>query len=216
LSIKYLIFDLDNTLYSPDSGLLNQIDRNIELFLTQKFQLPPSEITEIRHQYWINYGTTLEGLIRHHQICPEEYFQCTYDVNVGDFLTNDFRLQQMLQEIDLPKVIFSNSPKYHVNKVLQELGIGNCFSKVYDIIFCEYQGKPNLTSYQRVLADLNITPAECIFVDDTLSNIEGASSLGITSIWINPSDEQQTEWSLTDIYELPKLIAEILENRKTA
>lgn len=216
MSIKYLICDLDNTLYSPDSGLLNQIDQNIELFLSQKFKLPLAEITKIRRQYWINYGTTLEGLIRHHQICPEEYFQYTYNVNVGDFLTNDFKLQQVLQAIDLPKVVFSNSPKSYINKVLQELGICNCFSKIYDIIFCEYQGKPNRASYQRVLADLNITPTECIFVDDTLSNIEGANSLGITSIWIRPNEEQQTEWSLTDIYELPKLITEILVNRKTA
>lgn len=41
--------------------------------------------------------------------------------------------------------------------------------------------KPNADIYQHVLTDLNITPADAVFIDNREANVAGAEALGITS-----------------------------------
>jgi putative hydrolase of the HAD superfamily len=216
LSFKYLLCDLDNTLYSNHSGMLDHIDHRIDNFIQQKLNLTTGEITRLRNTYWQKYGTTLTGLMLHHHIKPDEYIQNAYNINIADFLKPDSALAKVLENISFAKAIFSNSPREYIQKVLQVLKIDQCFSKIYDIEFCNYSGKPNSSSYRKVLVDLGIQAKECILVDDSLVNIQAAEKIGIVPIYINRDDKQVTHWEIREIYDLDALVSKLIQSRISA
>ena len=49
--------------------------------------------------------------------------------------------------------------------------------------------KPQAEIYRHVLADLGITPAEAIFIDNRASNVAGAEALGITGHVFTDADQ---------------------------
>ncbi|NLG84782.1 MAG: hypothetical protein GX493_09315 [Firmicutes bacterium] len=56
----YLLFDLDNTLYPEESGLLAHLDRRIEEFLVHNLGLEKkASAAALRETYRQKYGITL-------------------------------------------------------------------------------------------------------------------------------------------------------------
>jgi putative hydrolase of the HAD superfamily len=216
LSFKYLLCDLDNTLYSDLSGMLDCIDNRIDNFIASKLNLTGEEITKVRHGYWQKYGTTMAGLLFHHHVEPAEYLRYAYDINVSDFLKPDPRLFKALDSIKLTKVIFSNSPAGYVQRVLEVLQIDRCFSKIYDIEFCNYLGKPNLSSYIKVLNDLDAKGEECILVDDCLVNLQAAQQIKIAPIYIHRDLNQSMPWEIGEIYEIEEMVQKLIDERISA
>lgn len=216
MSFKYLLCDLDNTLYSDLSGMLDYIDQRIDDFIALKLNLAKEEITRLRCSYLQKYGTTLAGLLIHHQVEPAEYIQSIYQVNIADFLKPDPRLAKVMENIQLTKVIFSNSPASYIQKVLEVLKIEDCFAKVYDIEFCEYMGKPNRKSYIKVLNDLGANGEECILVDDCLANLQAAREIKIAPIFINRDLNQAMPWEIREIYDIEEVIQKLIKERISA
>lgn len=213
MSFKYLFCDLDNTLYSDLSGMLNAIDSRIDDYIAIKFNLAGVEITKLRYEYCRKYGTTLSGLLIHHQVEPAEYFQYTYQINITDFLKPDPRLAKLLESIDLTKVIFSNSPAGYIHRVLKVLEVERYFLKIYDLEFCNYMGKPNLSSYAKVLNDLGANGEECILVDDCLANLQAAQEIKIAPIYINRDLNHSMPWEIKDIYDIEGMIQKLIKER---
>ncbi|MBQ6062166.1 MAG: HAD family phosphatase [Prevotella sp.] len=63
---------------------------------------------------------------------------------------------------------------------------GNRVENFFDRIFLSYKmhlSKPSKDIYEEVLRQANIQPAETLFIDDSKTNIEGASPLGIQGYW---------------------------------
>lgn len=216
MNYQYLILDLDNTLYPKMSGMLSYIDRRIDNFIAQKTRIPDRIIPQLRSEYLRKYGTTLGGMIVHYEIDPGEYLENAYNINIADFLKADPLLGKVLAGVDLKKVIFSNSPLEYVKRVLEVLGVNQYFHQIYDIKFCDYWGKPNLSSYRKVLADLQANGAECIMVDDSLANVLGAKQAGITPILLSGQPTSEVEWVIGEVYEISHLIGEILQKRISA
>ena len=46
--------------------------------------------------------------------------------------------------------------------------------------------KPNQEIYEFVIKDAQIRPESCIFIDDSLPNIEAAQRFGLPSLWAKP------------------------------
>ncbi len=206
---QYVIFDLDNTLYPKESGLLNQVDRQIDQFINRKLGIPESKIPKLRNEYWKKYGTTLGGVVACHRTDPEEYINYTYNVKVSDYLKPDPALVKVLSELKMKKAVFSNSPLKYVEEVLEVLQIRGFFEKIFDIHFCNYLGKPNHSSYFKVLADLGVDGKECLFIDDTPVNVLGGEEAGMASILLGSALTHNIKWSISDLTELPSLIPKI-------
>ncbi|MGE5606524.1 MAG: pyrimidine 5'-nucleotidase [Bacteroidota bacterium] len=215
MSYQYLIFDLDNTLYPRESGLLNQVDRRIDQFIGLKLKIPTIKIPQLRREYWKRYGTTLGGMVACHRIDPDEYINYTYNVKITEFLKPDPLLAKILAGLNMKKVVFSNSPLNYVEDVLKVLQIRDFFVKIYDIRFCDYLGKPNLSSYFKVLADLKVEGKECLFIDDTPANVVGGEAAGIGSVLLGNNSVEGVKWRISDLMELPELIMKI-EGQLTA
>ena len=67
-NIKYWLFDLDNTLYSGDTKVFDQVDKKMSKFISDKLNVGIEEAKEIQKNYFQEYNTTLNGMIKNHKI----------------------------------------------------------------------------------------------------------------------------------------------------
>ena len=173
-----LIFDLDNTLYPAEKQLFNLIDVRINRYMTEIVGIPAPEVDALRRDYWRLYGVTLQGLIRHHAVDPEDYLLYVHDIDVPSRLTRDLVLREMLENLPQRKAVFTNGSTCHAARVLSALGIEDMFEKVYDIRVAAYQPKPYPEPYHAVLSELDTVAERCIMIEDSRDNLHTAKKLG--------------------------------------
>lgn len=183
-AMDVLLFDLDNTLYPPERELFNLIDVRINRFMTEQVGIPAGAVDALRREYWAAYGVTLQGLIRHHGVDPEDYLHYVHDVDVTVRLTPDPELRAMLARLPQRKAVFTNGSSCHAGRVLAALGIADQFDAVYDIRVAGYLPKPYPDPYQAVLADLAVAPECCTMIEDSRDNLRTAKSLGMTTVLV--------------------------------
>ena len=106
-NIKYWIFDLDNTLYSGDTKVFDQVDKKMSKFISNKLNVSIQEAKKIQKNYFHEYNTTLNGMIKNHKIDAKEFLDFVHDVDLN-FLKNDEVLERELGKINDKKIIFTN------------------------------------------------------------------------------------------------------------
>lgn len=182
-------FDLDATLYDPETGLWAQIGRRIEDYLKTVMGFPPDKLREIKLDYYLRYGTTLRGLQLHNLVDTHDYLKYVHDIPVSDYLQPDPSLRDMLRELPLRRIVFTNSDRAHTLRVLRALGIEDCFSDLITVESIQFQCKPNPEAFQAALA-LSGTPnfSDIVFLEDSTRNLEAARKLGIFSVLVGSTD----------------------------
>lgn len=181
-----VLFDLDNTLYPAESGLFDMVDVRINAFMTDQAGIDAADVNHLRVRYWKDYGVTLQGLIRHHGVNPEEYLHYVHDVDVRSRIKPDPELRQVLQEMSQQKVIFTNGSRCHVDRVLAALEIDGLFDAIFDIRVADYQPKPFPEPYQKVLQQVGVAAEECLMVEDSVANLRTAKQLGMATLLVGP------------------------------
>ena len=203
---RYLLFDLDNTLYSEQTGLLARIDQRINEYLAFRLGLEDAAINQLRQEYWRKYGTTLRGVKENHGIDPLEYIAYTYDLDLREFLRPDGELQAMLCRLPWPKAVFSNSPESYAARVLTALGVEGEFSRIFGIDFSGHLGKPDPETYRMVLAELDLPGEACVMIDDFAVNLIPACELGMTTVFVGPDAPDWVDYRLGSIHELESVL----------
>lgn len=100
------------------------------------------------------YGLTARGLQLHHNIEVHEYLDAvhdslpygkefvTYDVLITvEKLQVDTELVKMLSTMKCKKWVFTNAHSKHMKRVMDQLGIAQCFDGVIDIHDMDFQAK---------------------------------------------------------------------------
>jgi putative hydrolase of the HAD superfamily len=179
-----VLFDLDNTLYPSECDLFSLIDVRINRYMEDIVAIAPADVDTLRRRYWQDYGATLQGLIRHHAIDPEDYLVYVHAVDIGSRLSHDLELRQTLEALAVPSYIFSNGSRCHVERVVAALGLEGLFSDIFDIRIADYQPKPNPGPYQQVLARLKVTGSRCVMVEDQPQNLQTAKQFGMKTVLV--------------------------------
>ncbi len=207
---KVILFDLDNTLYSEKCGIFDLIDVRMNEWLTNRLNIPPGEVEEFRHRYFMQYGTTLRGLMLHHQVDPREFLQYVHDVPVVDFLEVDQELRKTLEAVRARKIVFTNSDLRHADRILDALGVRDLFDMIFDIEWMHYIPKPNPEPYRQALEHIQVSPRECLLIDDMSRNLKPARDLGMQTILIGTdSPSGDAERSISNLRELNSILEQI-------
>jgi putative hydrolase of the HAD superfamily len=185
---KYVLFDLDETVYPASSGLMPAIGDRMRMYLERTYDLAPEDAHTLQKRYWTEYGTTLRGLMLERKINPEEYLLYVHDVNLAEYIGRDERLRAVLAQIPYNKVIVTNGDVPHAERVLERLGVADQFMRIFDIVFMEYECKPARGAYERVLKALDARGGECILVEDSARNLKAARELDIRTVLLLPED----------------------------
>jgi putative hydrolase of the HAD superfamily len=202
MGIRYLLFDLDNTLYPKNSGVMQEISRRISLYMEQRLGMTPAVVEQLRVEYWQRYGTSLRGLQIHYGVDPDDYLTFVHDFAVTDYLQPNPALDHMLAQIPAEKVIFTNANAEYAWRILQALGVSHHFSRIFDIAAVDYINKPDEAAYRRVLAALQARPEECVIVEDIARNLEPAKRLGMITVLVDDEVAPWADYVIDDILEL--------------
>ncbi|MFN7034955.1 MAG: pyrimidine 5'-nucleotidase [Bellilinea sp.] len=182
---ELLIFDLDDTLYPPESGLWHAIGDRINLYIQLRLGLTLTEAVALRDQMYHQYGTTLRGLQLHYRISAEDYLAFVHDVPLNRYLKPDPHLRKILTSLPLRKVIFTNGDRSHANRVLNALQLDGCFEDIIDILDIAPYCKPMPQSFQLALEKAGVQDfSRCVLFEDSNRNISSARTLGLFTVLV--------------------------------
>ena len=215
--IKYWLFDLDNTLYSGDTKVFDQVDKKMSKFISEKLKVSEEEAKKIQKNYFHEYNTTLNGMIKNHDIDANEFLEFVHDVDLS-FLKKDVFLENQINKLNGKKIIFTNGSKAHASNVTKRIGIDKLFDGVFDIVDSDFYPKPSMKPYKKIIENYNIEPEYCIFFEDIARNLKPAHELGMKTVWIKNKEPWAAEYSDSEfvnyrIDNLANFLKEINEHR---
>ena len=192
--IKYWVFDLDNTLYSGQTKVFEQVDKKMSSYISSKLNVTLDEAKKIQKEYFHKYSTTLSGMMKHHKIDANEFLEFVHDVNL-DFLKQDKDLENEITKIIGKKIIFTNGSKAHAANVTKRIGIDKLFDGVFDIVESNFIPKPSMKAYKKLIEKYKIEPQYCILVEDIARNLKPAHELGMKTVWIKNDEPWAAEFA---------------------
>ena len=215
--IKYWIFDLDNTLYSGDTKVFDQVDKKMSKFISEKIKVSIEEAKVIQKNYFHEYNTTLNGMIKNHNIDANEFLEFVHDVDLN-FLKADKPLKREISNLKGKKFIFTNGSKAHVSNVTKRIGIEKLFDGVFDIVESDFIPKPSIEPYKKIIEKFKIEPQYSIFIEDIARNLKPAHELGMKTVWIKNDEPWAAKFSDSNFInykteDLAKFLKEINELR---
>lgn len=203
--IHTIFFDLDNTIYSRHSGLLEAIGERINLYITDILHIHKDEVPAIRQYCRKYYGTSLQGLKNLYQIDESEFLSFVHDVNLSKILSDNGKLSELLDSIPQRKMIFTNSDAAHANRVLNFFGVKSYFDLVIDVLSLQPHVKPHPKAFEKALSISGIdSPDGCMFIDDMIENVVQGQKSGFLSILVGEPNENLL--NIPDIYMLPDFL----------
>ena len=212
-SIKYWIFDLDNTLYSAKTKVFDQVEKRMTQYVSDKLNISMDKAKKIQKNYFHEYNTTLNGMIINHKIDANEFLEFVHNIDI-DFLKKDLKLSEELKKLDGKKIIFTNGPKKHALNVARKIGIDQYFDDIFDIVDSNFVPKPMMEPYKKLIEKHKIDPNLCAFVEDIARNLKPAYEMGMTTVWIENdepwakkfSDANFISFKTNNLYEFLKKI----------
>ena len=182
-NIKNFIFDCDGVLYEDLEKVFGQVSRKMTEYISKKLKVDLKKAKELQTNYFHKYNTSLNGLMIHHKINPDEFLKYVHDINL-DFLEKDLILRKELLRLDAKKLVFTNGSNSHVSNITKQLGIEDLFHGTFDIADCNFVPKPALESYKKLVKKFKINPKETVFIEDIAKNLEPAKKLGMKTVWL--------------------------------
>jgi len=196
-SIKYWIFDLDNTLYSGDTKVFDQVDKKMSKYISDKLNVSIEEAKKIQKNYFYEYNTTLNGMIKNHKIDPDEFLEFVHDIDI-DFLQKDPGLAKEIEKLEGKKIIFTNGSRKHAINITKRIGIDQYFDDIFDIVNANFIPKPAIEPYKKLVEKHKIDPKLCVLVEDIARNLKPAYEMGMKTIWIENNEPWAKKFSDSD------------------
>ncbi|MEJ2556323.1 MAG: pyrimidine 5'-nucleotidase [Anaerolineae bacterium] len=209
---RFLLCDLDNTLYPPNSGVMQAVGRLIVRYISDRLDVPPDDAEGQKRRSNRQYGTTMRGLILYHGIDPEDYLGFVHNLPLEQYIQPNPDLDAMLDCIPLRKVVSTNADREHAERVLDVLGIRHHFERIIDVRDFGFNSKPHQNAYRRILEILNASAEECILVDDAIQNLAPAQAMGMVTVLVGAgsppveSSQDGADICIADILDLADAI----------
>ena len=194
---KFWIFDLDNTLYSGETRVFEQVDKRMSKYISEKLNVSILEAKEIQKNYFYKYNTTLNGMMKNHKIEANEFLEFVHDIDI-DFLKKDLPLGEELKKLEGKKIIFTNGSKKHALNVTQRIGIDQYFDDIFDIVDCNFIPKPKIEPYKKLVEKHKIDPNLCVLIEDIARNLKPAYEMGMKTVWIENKEPWAAKFSDSD------------------
>jgi len=190
---KTWVFDLDNTLYPAECDLFSQVDRKMSAFVAALFGVDHLEARRVQKRYFLDYGTTLKGLMERHGVDPHAFLAEVHDIDISA-IAPDPALSEALEGLGGRKLVFTNASAGYAERILDRLGIARQFDGLYDIAAADFEPKPRAETYARFVDRFGVAPAGAVMIEDMARNLPPAAALGMTTVWLRTS----YEWGQVD------------------
>lgn len=203
-----LFIDLDDTLYPAQNGLWQAIKERIRQYMRERLGIPADVVSELSHQYFLQYGTTLRGLQANYPVDMLDYLAYVHDVPLADYITPNLGLRSILTSIPARKFIFTNADAAHARRVLRQLGLETCFDGIVDVVALTPYCKPMPESFeiaQTLVGERD--PRRCVMIDDLPHTTRAARQRGLLALLYGQSEPHpDADAAFNDWSRLPALL----------
>lgn len=189
--IRDWVFDLDNTLYPHHSNLFAQIDVKMTAYMSNLLQVSQEEARVLQKELYRDFGTTLNGLIRTHDIDPDDFLQKVHDIDYS-WLSPDPELGEAIRALPGRKFIFTNGDRGHAERTARQLGILDHFDDIFDIVAAGLTPKPAAETYDKFTQLHKVAGPDAVMFEDLARNLEVPKRLGMTTVLIVPRNFEPT------------------------
>jgi putative hydrolase of the HAD superfamily len=183
------LFDLDDTLHDASTASMPQLHVSFGEYIQTHLGLSQEEADALRRRYWLRYGATLLGLVRHHGVRPAHFLHHTHLLPGLEARVRGHGADlAALARLPGRKVILTNAPAAYAWRVLRALGIQRWFDGVLSIedmrMFGTLRPKPDARMLRNVAARLGVPASCCVLVEDTLVHQKAARRVGMKTVWM--------------------------------
>lgn len=185
------VFDLDNTLYPHHTNLFAQIDVRMTSYVSELLQLPRDEARRMQKNLYLEYGTTMRGLMELHNIDPDDFLEKAHDIDYSRLMP-DPALGEEIRALPGRKFIFTNGSRSHAESTARQLGILDHFDEIFDVIAAGLVPKPARETYDKFLGLHRVDAANAAMFEDLARNLTVPKSLGMTTVLIVPRNFEPT------------------------
>lgn len=181
--VQTWVFDMDDTLYPREQGLMRLVQARINAYVVEAVGLNPEEARVLQRQFLDEHGTTLAGLMANYTIDAPHFLHDVHDVPM-DSLEPNPALADQLRRLPGRKIVFTNGAREYAGRVLDRLGVAECFDGVFAIEDADLTPKPAPSTFRKVIGRFGFEPRLAAFFEDTPKNLEPAKALGMTTVLI--------------------------------
>ena len=188
--MKYLLLDLDGVCYGKHNNyslerVFGQVSKRMTMFISERLQINTEEAKKLQTDYFYKYNTSLNGLMIHHNIPPEEFLKFVHTIDLS-FMKEDKVMRNELEKLNMEKFIFTNGSAEHAENILTHLGVYDLFGrdKVFDIKDAKYVPKPEAKTFDLMIKKFGIEPKKTIYVEDIAKNLSIGYERGCTTVWL--------------------------------
>jgi HAD superfamily hydrolase (TIGR01509 family) len=188
--IKHIIFDLGGVILNIDFQRTYQAFEalGVKDFPSLFSQFHSTRLFDDLETGRIGPAAFLEAMRKHTpEGVTDQQITAAWNAMLLDFPLPRLQLLQQLR-LNYDTYLLSNTNALHeveFNRMLQESrgipSLAEFFNKVYFSHDIGYR-KPEKEAYQVILDENGLDPAETVFIDDTLPNIEAAKLVGLQTI----------------------------------
>lgn len=179
------VFDMDNTLYPHHSNLFSQIDVKMTSYVEHLLNLPREDARAIQKKFYLEHGTTLKGLMIHHNINSDDFLKKVHDIDYS-WLDPNPTLNTAIKALPGRKFIYTNGDRGHAERAATQLGILEQFNDIFDIVAADLEPKPARAPYDKFVTLHNINGTTSAFFEDLSRNLIAPKALGMKTILIMP------------------------------
>ena len=152
-------------------------------YISNKLGLNLKIAKELQTNYFHKYNTSLNGLMIHHKINPDEFLKKVHDIDLS-FMKKDIVLRKELEKLNLKKFIFTNGSKEHAINITTHLGINDLFDGLFDIVDAEFSPKPTAKAFDLMVKKFKIDPHETLYIEDIAKNLSIGKERGTITAWL--------------------------------
>lgn len=189
--VRDWVFDLDNTLYPHKTNLFSQIDAKMTAYVSQLLQLPRDEARKLQKELYLEYGTTLAGLMQRHKIDPDDFLNKVHDIDYS-WLAPDPALGEAIKALPGRKFIFTNGDRGHAERAAAQLGILDHFDAIFDIVAGGLKPKPEQASYDTFMELHRVVGPNAAMFEDLARNLQVPKAVGMTTVLVVPNNFEST------------------------
>jgi putative hydrolase of the HAD superfamily len=183
---KVWVFDLDDTLHNASAHIFPVMNQAMTNYIMDTLAMDEATAHDLRRHYWRVYGATLKGLMRHHQTDPQHFLKVTHQFDdLDQRVIAVKRLRHLIKSLTGRKVVFTNAPRDYALRVLNLLGIADCFELVFSVESTKFHAKPSVRGFQLLLASLRVKASDCVLLEDNAAALMTAKRLGMKTVLLS-------------------------------
>lgn len=185
-------FDLDNTLHDASWRIFGALNRSMTDYMMHHLAIGETEAAQLRASYWLRYGATLIGLVRHHGVNAQHFLRSTHafaeEAGFASQVRAEHGLGELLRRLPGRKVLLTNAPHHYTGAILRHIGLHRHFHRRYTIetmrIHQRYRPKPVRSMLRVMLARERTSFRQGVLIEDTVGNLRAARAVGMRTVWV--------------------------------